>query len=136
MNQFVQHQENHPSTVLIVDDNPTIRNVIAWSLKFGGYQPVEAANGREAVCWMEQAAREHQYPAVILLDIAMPGMNGESFLQWLQSTWPTHYPKPSIIVITAAYGDEHLYNMPVQQIMMKPFRMHDLLAAVRKLAAA
>lgn len=126
------HVLKHLPTVLIVDDNPAIRNVISWSLKFGGYEPIEATDGWEAVAWMEQAAREQRYPAVILLDLAMPGMDGESFLQWLQSRWPAHHPTPSIIIITASYADERLLSTYVKHIMIKPFRMRDLLEVVRK----
>ncbi len=131
MDQSLKHSEKRSPIVLIVDDNPAIRNVISWSLKLGGYEPIEATNGWEAVAWMEQAARAQCYPAVILLDLAMPGMNGESFLQWLQSTWPAHYPVPSIIIITAGYTDERMLNAHVKQIVIKPFHMRDLLAAIR-----
>lgn len=131
MDQLVKQREKRAPIVLIVDDNPAIRNVISWSLKLGGYEPIEATNGDEAVTWMEQAACEQHYPAVILLDLAMPGMNGETFLQWLQNTWPAHYPIPSIIIVTAGYADERMLNVHVKQIVTKPFHMRDLLEAVR-----
>src|SRR5581483_10911627 len=87
--------------VLIIDDNPGIRNVVSWSLQFGGYEPVEAANGLEAVRWIEQARREKRYPSVILLDLAMPGMDGKTFIEWLQTAWPPTFPPPVIIIVTA-----------------------------------
>lgn len=131
MDQLVKQREKRAPIVLIVDDNPAIRNVIAWSLKLGGYEPIEATNGDEAVAWMEQAACEQRYPAVILLDLAMPSMNGETFLQWLQNTWPARYPIPSIIIVTAGYADERVLSAHVKQIVTKPFHMRDLLEAVR-----
>ena len=121
--------------VLVVDDNPAIRNVISWSLKLGGYEPVEATNGWEAIAWMEQTAREQRYPAIILLDLAMPGMNGEDFLRWLRSSWSAHHPIPIVIIVTAGYADERMLNTHVKQIVTKPFRTHDLLEAVRKWTA-
>lgn len=123
--------------VLIVDDNPAIRNVVGWSLQFGGFQAVEAANGLEAVKWMEQAASEKRYPSVVLLDLAMPGMDGPTFLEWLQSAWVDRYPTPAIIVITASHLDEKTYPTPpsVKQIVTKPFHVRDLLEVIRKWAA-
>lgn len=131
MDQSLKPREKRSPVVLVVDDNPAIRNVISWSLRLGGYEPIEAINGREAVTWMEQAAREQCYPAVILLDLAMPDMNGETFLQWLQSTWSAHYPTPSIIIVTAGYVDERMLNAHVKQVVTKPFHMRELLEAVR-----
>lgn len=129
----LQNQRAKSSIVLIVDDNPSIRNIIAWSLQFGGFQPIEAANGLEAVEWMEQAASEQRYASVILLDLAMPGMNGYAFLEWLQSTWVGHYPTPAIILITAGPVNEKALTLlpAVQQIVTKPFHMRDLLESIR-----
>jgi CheY-like chemotaxis protein len=129
-------QRTQAPIVLIVDDNPAIRNVVGWSLQFGGFQPIEAANGLEAVKWMEQAASENRYPAVVLLDLAMPGMDGSAFLAWLQSAWMERYPTPAIIVITAGHLKEKTLNPPpaVKEIVTKPFHVRDLLEVIRKWA--
>ncbi|HEY0754229.1 MAG TPA: response regulator [Ktedonobacteraceae bacterium] len=130
-----QSHEKHAKKpiVLIVDDNPAIRNVVAWSLQFGGFQPIEAANGLEAVKWMEQAAGEQRFSAVILLDLTMPGMDGNTFLAWLQSSWTGRYPIPSIIVITAGHIETAALAFPaaVKQIITKPFHVRDLLEVIR-----
>lgn len=136
MDQLLKPYDKQSPIVLIVDDNPAIRNVISWSLQLGGYEPVEAANGWEAIRWLEQASREARYPSVILLDLAMPGMNGENFLHWLQSTWPSSFPSPSIIIITAGYAEERTLNAYVKQIVTKPFHMRDLLEIIRHWAVA
>jgi two-component system chemotaxis response regulator CheY len=117
--------------VLIVDDNPGIRTVVFWSLHFGGYEPVEAANGLEAIRWIEQAGREQRYPAVILLDLAMPGMDGHGFLEWVQTAWPAASAPPAIILVTAGYADEQRLNAHVRQIVPKPFHVRDLLETIR-----
>lgn len=117
--------------VLIVDDNPSIRHVVAWSLKLGGYEPAEAANGLEALQWIEQAVPQGRYPSVILLDLAMPGMDGWSFMEWLQTTWPTNATFPSIIIITAGHADARLLSVYVKQVVTKPFHVRDLMEVVR-----
>ncbi|HET8841684.1 MAG TPA: response regulator [Ktedonobacteraceae bacterium] len=135
MDQSLNQPGKRSSIVLIVDDNPAIRNVVAWSLQLGGYEPIEAANGWEAAHWIEHAQKEARYPTVILLDLAMPGMNGEAFLEWLQKAWPQQQPLPSIIIITAGHADEKILCSPVKQIVTKPFHVRDLLDIVRKWAA-
>lgn len=63
-------------TVLVVDDYPDTRRIIRWMLEQKGYCVVEATNGREAV---EVAAQE--LPDVILMDLAMPEVDGFSALR-------------------------------------------------------
>src|SRR2546427_2841663 len=81
----------HP-IVLVVDDNPAIRDMVSWALELDGYEPAEAAEGYEALAWMDNASREGRYPDVILLDLAMPGMGGQAFLERLQAQWEPHRP--------------------------------------------
>lgn len=63
-------------TVLVVDDYPDTRRIVRWMLEQKGYRVVEATNGREAV---EVAAQE--LPNVILMDLAMPEVDGFSALR-------------------------------------------------------
>jgi len=125
-----QHTRQAP-IVLIVDDNPGIRNVVSWSLHAGGYEAVEATNGLEAIRWIEEAGRQQRYPAVILLDLAMPGMDGHDFLAWMQNAWPAPSPPPAIILVTAGCPEEHRLNAYVRQIVPKPFHVRDLLETIR-----
>ena len=132
MEQSQDQRAKQAPIVLIVDDNPGIRNVVSWSLQFGGYQAVEAANGLEAMRWIEQARREKRYPAVILLDLAMPGMDGKTFIEWLQTAWPPTFPPPVIIIVTAGHADQRLLNSYVKQVVTKPFHVRDLLEVIHR----
>jgi two-component system cell cycle response regulator DivK len=58
-------------TVLIVDDSPDGREMLAEYLTFRGFEVIEAVNGEEALA---QARTRH--PAVVLMDLQMPGMGG------------------------------------------------------------
>jgi two-component system, NtrC family, nitrogen regulation response regulator NtrX len=69
--------------VLIVDDEEWIRRSVADVLVDEGYDPVEACDAAEALRTVEA-----QRPALVLLDIAMPGRDGVSVLDELRSTWP------------------------------------------------
>lgn len=134
----LQNQHDQLPLVLIVDDNFTIHMMVAQLLQFGGFQPIEAANGREAVKWMEQAASELLYPFVILLDLAMPGMDGRAFLEWLQSRWIGRYPTPAVILLTASSIDEKTPPLfpVIKQVVPKPFHVYDLLTIVRQWSAS
>jgi two-component system chemotaxis response regulator CheY len=130
-----QH-EGQPPVVLVVDDNPAIRDMVSWALELDGYEPAEAAEGQEALDWMSNAASEGRYPAVILLDLAMPGMNGHVFLERLRDQWGVFcagYPQPAVVVITAGTGGPDAATLGVEQVIVKPFHVRDLLDAVRHL---
>jgi two-component system chemotaxis response regulator CheY len=133
-----QNQRDPLPLVLLVDDNSTIRMMVAQSLQFGGFQPIEAANGQEAVNWMEQAATEQRFASIILLDLAMPGMDGRAFLFWLQSRWIGRYPTPATILITASFIDEKTLALfpAIKHIVPKPFHIHHLLTIVRRWSAS
>jgi len=133
MSQIQQTVDGRQPVVLVVDDNPAIRDMVSWALELDGYKPAEAADGQEALDWMHNAAREGRYPSVILLDLAMPGMDGDAFLERLHRQWEPVHPLPSIVVITAKAGTPDAEAMGVSQVMVKPFHVRDLLDIVRNL---
>ena len=125
------HQQR--SVVLVVDDNAAIRDMVSWALELDGFEAAEVADGQEALAWMDNAAREGRYPAVILLDLSMPGMDGDTFLQRLQAQWENARPIPPIVIITAARNTPDFPQMHVSQVIIKPFHVRHLLDAVRDL---
>lgn len=125
-------QDRQRAVVLIVDDNPAIRDMVSWALELDGFEAAEVADGQEALAWMDNAAREGRYPAVILLDLSMPRMDGDTFLQRLQIQWEQARPIPPVIVITAMQNTPQP-STPVNQVIIKPFHVRDLLDAVRDL---
>jgi CheY-like chemotaxis protein len=62
-------------TVLVIEDDPDAREVIAEILRGEGYQPVEVADGRAALASLRAGLR----PSLIILDMLMPGMDGWQF---------------------------------------------------------
>jgi two-component system chemotaxis response regulator CheY len=124
----LQHQR---SVVLIVDDNAAIRDMVSWALELDGFEAAEVADGQEALAWMDNAAREGRYPAVILLDLSMPRMDGDTFLHRLRLQWEKARPIPPIVVITAAQHTPKFSRSHVNQVIIKPFHVRELLDAVR-----
>jgi CheY-like chemotaxis protein len=115
--------------VLVVDDDPTIRELVSVLLECEGYQVRTATNGREALDTLE-----HWQPHLIMLDMLMPVMDGAAFLE-AQQARPRlrHIP---VIVMSASFKlkDEH-ERSAASALLPKPFRLDDLLAHVEALTA-
>ena len=64
-------------TVLVVDDSPTMRQMVAFTLTSAGYQVVEAGNGKEAVGKVNGGAK----PDLVVTDLNMPEMDGITLIK-------------------------------------------------------
>ena len=83
---------DNPAEILIVDDEPIIREILTRKLRDSGYSPIPAENAFEALNTM----RGHPCP-LVLSDIMMPGMDGIALLKALRTT----YPDTAVVMITA-----------------------------------
>ncbi len=112
------------SLALIVDDKPIMRELLGWMLSFHGYEPVCVANGLEALAWLESASRMGRYPAVILLDLIMPIMDGATFLANMRARWNASTAIPPVILLTV---DESSHDdLACDSVLVKPFHISDL----------
>lgn len=118
-----------PITVLVVDDNDVAQRLCQRVLEKAGYTVLIAADGLEAV---EVALS--QRPAMILMDVAMPGIDGLEAMQRIKAEMPN---QP--IVIASAHSmasdRERFLAAGADDILSKPFRLADLVAIVAKLTA-
>ena len=119
------------STVLVVDDEAGARRALVRLLSNEGYDTVSAGDGREAL-----AALETSRPDVILLDIAMPGMDGLELLEHLQ-----RHPqlKALPVVVLTALSDTHTVNRAQQLgakalLVKATFSVADMLDQVKRYA--
>ncbi|MCP3143099.1 response regulator [Pyxidicoccus xibeiensis] len=112
---------SHP--VLVVDDDPDIREAVQDILSFEGYTVVQADNGREALELLSQ--QPPLRPCIILLDLMMPVMDGEELVGHLRKQ-PELAALPVILVTASGRA---LFE-GVRTIIKKPFEMDELLAAV------
>ena len=114
------------ATVLIVDDDPVLLNLVAEQISLFGYQPVLASNGEKAL----EIAPKQKNIDLLLTDVMMPKMNGVDLAKQLATLYPeikvlfmSGYISPSI----AHYGiqdSEHAY-------LQKPFTQNTLLTKMR-----
>jgi DNA-binding NarL/FixJ family response regulator len=88
------------ATALIVDDHPLTRDALAALLAQNGFEVVgEAADGAEAVAWAHELR-----PALVLLDLSMPGGGGLEALPRLREA----APECEVVILTASGDDENL----------------------------
>ena len=116
--------------VLVVDDEPAIRALVAKIVERAGFAVDIAADGQEAA----DKVKAHDY-AVIVLDLMMPAMSGYEFVEFLQQ----RTKRPSVIVITAAAEaslTRQLDPAIVHSIVRKPFDINTLAELVAAAASA
>jgi len=112
-------------TILVVEDDSMIRNLIRTYLKKNNYEVVEAENGEEA----KEVFLTHR-PCLIILDLMMPVMSGEGFIQWLQKD---QQEDTAVIMLTAKAATQDKVsglNLGADAYMTKPFDLEELVAQV------
>lgn len=114
--------------VLVVDDDPAIRGLVADALRDEGYMVDLAAHGREAL----EAMRVRR-PATVVLDLMMPVMDGFSFMQ------ACHLEQlcddvPIVVISAVADALQRVHDVPVHACIAKPFDLDDLIRTVARLA--
>lgn len=117
------------SLIMVVDDMAVIREPIAAALRGKGYTTVCASEGKEALALVRRTP-----PALILLDVSMPGMDGLAVLRVLRSD-PASVKVP-VILLTASADKDHILQASkfgVRDYVLKSrFSFTELLARVEK----
>jgi two-component system alkaline phosphatase synthesis response regulator PhoP len=115
--------------ILIAEDERDIRDLITFTLTFGGYQVVAAANGEEAL----EKARE-EIPDLILMDVRMPKMTGyEACQEMKKDDRIKHIP---VVFLSAKGQDSEVatgLDVGAVEYILKPFSPDELTARVKEL---
>jgi twitching motility two-component system response regulator PilH len=127
-------QGNHVmsiKTILIVDDSPTERYLLAEMLASGGYTLIQADSGEAA---LERARADR--PDLILMDVVMPGMNGFHATRSLVKDEATH-DIPIIMCTSKNLETDRIWGMRQGAVdyIMKPVQREELLAKIAALDA-
>lgn len=110
--------------MLVVDDEPMVRDTLGQVLADEGYVVDTAVDGEDALERVYEAR-----PDAILLDLMMPGMNGRQFLQQLRAE--PAYAEVPVLIMTAVHGLEvNLASIGASEVVEKPFNIDDLLNKV------
>jgi len=113
--------------ILIIEDEPSIRNNVTEILEMENFSVLPTDNGREGV-----ELAQDEMPDVILCDVMMPEMDGHAVLQKLRSDRNT--ARIPFIFLTAKGELEDLragMNLGADDYLIKPVKVRDLLAAIR-----
>ena len=114
---------NNPK-ILVVEDDPTVRNLITTTLKSNNYTYITAANGESAI-----AAATTQQPDVVFLDLGLPDLEGVEVIKRIRS-----WSQMPIIVISARSEDADkvaALDAGADDYLTKPFSVTELLARLR-----
>jgi CheY-like chemotaxis protein len=118
--------------VLVVDDDPKTRDLLRRTLRKAGWSVAEAANGCEALKSLERAR-----PALILLDLLMPGMDGFEVLERLQAD--EMWREVPVIIVTAkdlTREDVDRINGRVVKVLQKgAYQRRDLVRDIHAMIA-
>jgi PAS domain S-box-containing protein len=107
--------------ILVVEDEPEIRNDVARQLKSLGYDVAEAADGAAGLAAFEAAEAPYD---MLLTDVVMPGpLNGKALAETVSRRWPG-----TAIAFMSGYSDGTVES----SLLTKPFRKHDLARHVRE----
>ncbi len=118
--------QDSAGTILVVDDEDVIRDLIGTVLEEGGYRVLTATDGRGAVTLFREHVSEID---LILLDMQMPDLDGRQTLALLREVSPT----VRVIMATGfAFQEvvEQVRKAGVLTVLHKPFHIEELLAAV------
>lgn len=110
------------ATLLVVDDDATVRRVVADMLAYLGYAVLHACNGQEAIEVLEAHGSQ---VALVLMDVHMPRMDARAAVPILQAKWPT-------LPVLLSSGEESIASLRTWQppnvvgFLPKPYRLSTL----------
>jgi DNA-binding response OmpR family regulator len=111
--------------ILVVDDDPEIRDVVRWLLEDEGWTVETASDGRDA---LERATQIR--PALIVLDMGLPILSGEEVAMRLRVYY--HEPPPIVVVSADGRAGEKAARIGAAAYLHKPFDVDELARLVRR----
>ncbi|MCU0525630.1 MAG: response regulator [Elainella sp. Prado103] len=117
------------STVLVVDDSQTVRQMLSELLQKGGLTVIEAVNGLEA-----KEKIQAKRPDLVITDLIMPEMNGYELCRWMKNE-PSTQAIPILICSTKDQEFDRYWGMKqgADAYITKPFQAGEMLTTVKQL---
>jgi DNA-binding response OmpR family regulator len=111
-------------TVLVVDDEPIVRDVVVRYLEQEGYRTLQAADGETARSMLEQ-----ETPSLVVLDLMLPGTDGLALCRWIRD----RSELPVIMVTALGEESDRLTGLEIgaDDYLTKPFSPRELVARVK-----
>jgi len=111
-------------TILVIEDDERVRTLLRDILLFGGFQVIEASDGKSGIGYFEKGGFD-----MVLTDLGMPGMNGWEVARWIKSRTP-QIPVALITGWGTNLDEEKIKASGVDWIIGKPFRVNEVLETV------
>ncbi len=124
--QFFESETLTSRTILIVDDDPDVRQILNIFFRSHGYQTASMASGTEAIDWIDD-----KEPDVILLDVMMPGIDGWETFRLLRDR--TRAPVVFLTALNSGEVATQALTIGADDFVRKPFHPDELLARIRVL---
>lgn len=119
------HPRPHVARVLLVEDDALVRRSLLRMLEGAGFAVVAAADGVAALATLEEAGSF----SVVVSDISMPGLDGESLARRLAALRPS---LPVVLMSGNRKPDGETLDSPLREFVPKPVTQHTLLAAIER----
>ena len=116
------------SSILVVDDDASVREVVTSMLTDAGYQVTAAASGEEGLALLSDNKLN---PEWLLIDFAMPGMNGTAVAARAREL----RPKLPILIMSGYMDQSEIRHAWAGRVLSKPFDLRGLQDALREAAA-
>jgi CheY-like chemotaxis protein len=119
-----------PKTIMVIDDEPHLVELVSAILEQEGYNIVTAENGQEALKKLETLT-----PDLVLLDMMMPGMSGREVCERMRKNPKTSDIKVAFLTVAmfSEVGKNVLKELKVADYITKPFTNADLIRRVKAL---
>lgn len=115
-------------TILVVEDDRSVRELAVETLRKFGYEVIEAVNGKEA---LQMCRNREEQVDLVLTDVVMPNMNGPEFIRQLRSLG-----KDVRVLYMSGYTENSITNRGIldqgSEYISKPFRPRELITMVRQ----
>ena len=119
------------TSVLVVDDDETIRQLVTHRLEASGYEVQACEDGREAADLLDG---EYE-PDLVVLDVMMPRLNGTRLARMVRNGELAVRSDLPIVMLTSRGREEHVlegFEAGVDDYISKPFRSSELLARIKR----
>ena len=113
--------------ILVVDDDPSLRALVAATLEMEGHAVFTAPDGKVALSFFEK-----MQPAIVLLDKAMPGMDGPRFARELRARG---FSTPIVVISGSEGGLRFADEIHAEGYISKPFKLPQLVSTIEDVMA-
>lgn len=115
--------------VLVVEDDPSVRETLGMVLEAYSYQADLVHDGEQALEYLKES-----WPDVILLDLTLPGMNGEEVYEQINARFGK--VPPTVVLSAAQQGEKRARHLPGTWFLAKPYTIEQLAEIVYQAAAS